>query len=53
MWLLAQSQQNILDEPLSMLYAPLEDIDPQASATRGETAQVLYNILYAVSLIPY
>lgn len=52
-WLLAQSQQNILGEPLSMLYAPLEDIDPQASATRGETAQVLYNILYAVSLIPY
>ena len=52
-WLLALSQQNILGQPLSMLYAPLEEIDPQAPATRGETAQILYTILNAIELIPY
>lgn len=52
-WLLAKSQQNILGQPLSMLYDDLENIHPQTSATRGETVQVLYTILAAVSVIKY
>lgn len=52
-WLLAKSQTNILGQPLSMLYADLEDIDPKAPATRGETVQVLYNILTAVEVLKY
>ena len=52
-WLLSASQTNIMGIPLSMLYAPLEEIDPQASATRGETAQILYNIFFATDIITY
>lgn len=52
-WLLAKSQRNILGQTLSMLYDDLENIDPQTSATRGETAQVLYTILTAVEVIKY
>ncbi len=52
-WLLALSLHNVLGMPITMLYAPLEDIDPKAPATRGETAQILYNILYSTDIIPY
>lgn len=52
-WLLALSQKNIFGNTLSMLYADLEDIAPQTPASRGETAQVLYNILSAVNLLNY
>ena len=52
-WLLALSQQNMLDEPLNMLYDDLENIDPKAPATRGETAQILYTILNATGVIIY
>ena len=52
-WLLSASQTNVLGQPISMLYDPLEKISPQSPATRGETAQVLYNILYATDIIPY
>ena len=52
-WLLSASQTNIHGQPISMLYAPLKYIAPQSPATRGETAQILYNILYATDIIPY
>ena len=52
-WLLANSQHNILGQPLSMLYDKLENIAPRGPATRGETALVLYTIFNAVDLIPY
>ena len=52
-WLLAKSQKNVLGRPLNLLYDELEHIAPQTPSTRGETAQVLYNIYYAVSVINY
>lgn len=52
-WLLAKSQKNVFGRPLNLLYNDLEYIAPQAPSTRGETAQVLYNIYYAVSVINY
>ena len=52
-WLLSESQTNTIGVPLSMLYAPLEEINPQSPASRGETAMILYNILYATDIIPY
>lgn len=52
-WLLSASQSNVMGVPLSMLYASLDAIPPQAPATRGETAQILYNIFYATDIIPY
>jgi len=52
-WLLALSQKNILGQPLTMLYAPLEEIPPQAPATRAETALILYTILSSTDIIPY
>lgn len=52
-WLLGLSQKNYFNQTLSMLYAPLEDIAPQADATRGETAQILYKILYSADVINY
>lgn len=50
-WLLANSQKNLLGQPLNMLYGDLETISPRASATRGETAQVLYNIFRAAGVL--
>ncbi len=52
-WLLSASQTDTIGVPISMLYARLEDIPPQSPATRGETAMILYNILYATDIIPY
>lgn len=52
-WLLAKSQKNVFGKTLNLLYDELENIAPQTPATRGETAQVLYNIYYAVSVINY
>lgn len=52
-WLLAMSQRSVLDKPLNMLYDDLTNIDPKVPATRGETAQILYNILYAVDVFTY
>ena len=52
-WLLSASQTNILGIPFSVLYDSPENIDPQAPATRGETAQILYNIFFATDISPY
>ena len=52
-WLLEKSQKNILGQPLSMLYASSDSIDPKAPATRGQTAQILYTLFTAVELLKY
>ena len=52
-WLLEKSQKNLLGQPLSMLCTPSDQVDPQAPATRGETAQILYTILVAVGVLGY
>ena len=52
-WLLAKSQKNILGQPLNMLYDDLENIDPQAFVTRGQIAQVIYNVFTTIDLIKY
>lgn len=52
-WLLEKSQKNLLGQPLSMLCTPSEEVAPQAPATRGETAQILYTILTAVEVLDY
>lgn len=52
-WLLALSQQNYLGQTLSMLYAPLEEIEARGAATRGETAQILYTIFQSTQVINY
>lgn len=52
-WLLASSQQNVLGQTLSMLWADPAEIAAQGAATRGETALLLYTILVATDVIPY
>ena len=52
-WLLEKSQKNILGQPLSMLYASSDSIDPKAPATRGQTAHILYTLFTAVELLKY
>ncbi len=52
-WLLAYSQRNLFGQSLSMLPAPLTEVKPQAPATRGEVAQVLYTILSSVGILTY
>ena len=47
------SQENAIGQTLNMLYDDLENIDPKAPATRSDTAQILYNILYACQVIQY
>ncbi|MCI8414709.1 MAG: PDZ domain-containing protein [Ruminiclostridium sp.] len=52
-WLLAKSQRNLMGTTLNMLHTDLASISPKAPATRGETAQTLYNIFFAVSILNY
>ncbi|MBQ2926615.1 MAG: S-layer homology domain-containing protein, partial [Ruminiclostridium sp.] len=52
-WLLAASQKNFLGQPLNMLYDDLEAIQPQSFVTRGQIAQVIYNIFSTVDVIKY
>jgi len=52
-WLLESSQTNILGMPISVLTAPSDEIEPQAAATRGDTAELLYNLLYCTSVLDY
>lgn len=51
-WLLSMSQRNLLGQTLNMLYDTPENISPHTNATRGETAEVLYNILVSISALP-
>lgn len=51
-WLLSDSQKNLFGKPINLLHAAPETIKPQASATRGEAAVVLYNILHFVGVLP-
>lgn len=51
MWLLNGSQKNILGQTFSLLWAPLEDIDPAALTTREEAAAMVYNLFVTVGLL--
>ena len=48
----AQMNRDVGDIDIATDASP-EEIEPQSPATRGETAQILYNILYATDIIPY
>lgn len=51
MWLLDGSQQNIFGQTVSMLWAPLGEIDPTALTTREEAAAMVYNLFVATGLL--
>lgn len=51
MWLLDGSQKNIFGQTISLLWAPLEDIDPTARTTREEAAAVVYNLFVSTGLL--
>ena len=51
MWLLNGSQKNIFGQTFSLLWAPLEDIDPAALTTREEAAAMVYNLFVTVGLL--
>lgn len=52
-WLLADSQSNILGQSVSLLWAEPQDIDPFAPATRDEAAQLLFNLFSYTDILPY
>ena len=44
-WLLGLSRQNLFGAPISYLFAPIGELDPQATATREQAAASLFRIL--------
>ncbi len=51
-WLLDASQVNIVGEPMSLLYHPIGEINPQDMASREEAAALLYNLLLHTQILP-
>ena len=51
-WLLALSQQGLLGNTISLLWAPLEEIDPAAFATREEAAALTCSLLNYIGILP-
>lgn len=51
-WLLAESQTGLLGNTISLLWAPLEDIDPGAPATRAEAAALTCSLLTYLGILP-
>ena len=51
-WLLSQSQRGLLGNPINLLWAPPEDIDPDAPASREEAAFLLCSLLNYIGILP-
>lgn len=51
-WLLALSQQGLLDSTINLLWEDLGEIDPQTAATREEAACLVYSIFSYTGLLP-
>lgn len=51
-WLLALSQQGLLGDAINLLWAELDEIDPQAAATREEAACLVYTIFSYTGILP-
>ena len=51
-WLLAESQTGLLGNTISLLWAPLTDIDPGAPATRAEAAALTCSLLTYLGILP-
>lgn len=51
MWLLDGSQKNIFGQTLSLLWAPLGEIEPTALTTREEAAAMVYNLFAVIGLL--
>lgn len=51
-WLLAQSQQGLLGNTINLLWAPLENIEPTAPATREEAAALTCTLLSYTGFLP-
>lgn len=50
-WLLGRSQVNLFGSYISYVWAPVEDIDPQAPATREAAAQSLVRIMDLIGIL--
>ena len=51
-WLLSMSQQGLLGNTISLLWEPLEAIDPDAAATREEAAALTCTLLSYIGVLP-
>lgn len=51
-WLLSESQKNMMGYSVNLLQAPPEKINPKMPATRGEAAVLLYQIFNFIGVIP-
>lgn len=51
LWLLDGSQKNIFGQTLSLLWAPLGEIEPTALTTREEAAAMVYNLFAVIGLL--
>lgn len=51
-WLLALSQQGLLGNTISLLWQPLEDIEPSTAATREEAAALTCTLLDYIGILP-
>ena len=51
-WLLSQSQRGLLGNTINLLWAPPEDIGPDAPASREEAAFLLCSLLNYIGILP-
>ena len=51
-WLLSESQVDVLGQPVNLLYDEPLQIAPRETATRGQAGALLYSILSYISLVP-
>ena len=51
-WLLSDTQKEVLGRPINLLYNAADRIDPQDTASRAETAALLYSILKYIKILP-
>ncbi len=51
-WLLSESQKDVLGQPVNLLYDDPLQITPGNNATRGQAGALLYNILSYIAYVP-
>lgn len=51
-WVMTESQTNVLGQAVNLLFTDAENIVAKQAATRGETAQILFNTLCYTGVLP-
>ena len=51
-WLLSESQKNLLGQKINLLYDDPASLDPTAPASRADAAELMYSVLSYIGILP-